>query len=241
LEFVIGQAQTNVDGLIDPGVAFWAVCIAQSFRLNLLACVFARIPLVLAAWFAGRESQRSWMSVTARFGVAVKIRLKRFGRKNRAFWRINAIDSRSPRDGKVLEELGFYDPLSQDPATAVVVNKARVAHWMERGALPSPSVAGLLKRATDSADAAAALAQGRADAKVKAQALAQAQLEAQSRAQSQPPAKAKPKGRPAHKQEKAAGAVEVQTSSPAQPEAAAADAAAPAAAAASTEPPAAAL
>ncbi len=179
--------------------------------------------------------------------MAVKIRLKRFGRKNRAFWRINAIDSRSPRDGKVLEELGFYDPLSQDPATAVVVNKARVTHWIQRGALPSPSVAGLLKRATDSADAAAALAQGRADAKVKAQALAQAQLEAQARAQSQPPVKAKPKGRPAHKQEKSADAVEGPTASPAQPENATTDAAAtavpavpaaPEVAAASSEPPA---
>ncbi len=172
--------------------------------------------------------------------MAVKIRLKRFGRKNRAFWRINAIDSRSPRDGKVLEELGFYDPISQDPATAVVVNKARVAHWIERGALPSPSVASLLKRATDAADAAAALAQGRADAKVKAQVLAQAQLEAQARAQSQPPAKPKTRGRPAKKDEKVTASVQEPASPPAPPEAAAA-AAAPAAVTAPTEPPAAAV
>ncbi len=170
--------------------------------------------------------------------MAVKIRLKRFGRKNRAFWRINAIDSRSPRDGKVLEELGFYDPISQDPATSVVVNKARVAHWIERGALPSPSVASLLKRATDAADAAAALAQGRADAKVKAQALAQAQLEAQSRAQAQPPAKAKTRGRPAKKDDQVIASAEGPTTPSAQPVAEAA-AAAPVAATASTEPPAA--
>lgn len=83
--------------------------------------------------------------------VSVKIRLKRFGRKNRAFWRINAIDSRSPRDGKVLEELGYYDPISKDPATAVVVNKARVEYWLKVGAQASDSVAELLTRATDSA------------------------------------------------------------------------------------------
>ncbi len=179
--------------------------------------------------------------------MAVKIRLKRFGRKNRAFWRINAIDSRSPRDGKVLEELGFYDPISQDPATAVVVNKARVEHWIGRGALPSPSVARLLKHATDSADAAAALAQLRADAKVKAQALAQAQLEAQARAQSQPqpPVKAKTKGRPGRKHdEKPVESVGEQavppTQNPAQPEGAAV-VAAPAAEVVSTDPPAAAV
>ncbi|MGC8539093.1 MAG: 30S ribosomal protein S16 [Phycisphaerae bacterium] len=87
--------------------------------------------------------------------MAVKIRLKRFGRKNRAFWRINAVDHRSPRDGKVIEELGYYDPIAKDPARRVVVNKARVEHWIKVGALPSDTVAGLLKTATDSGAAAA--------------------------------------------------------------------------------------
>jgi small subunit ribosomal protein S16 len=82
--------------------------------------------------------------------VVVKLRLKRFGRKNAAFWRINAIDSRTARDGKVLEELGFYDPLTKDAARAVVVNKARVEYWLKVGAQPSPTVKGLLAKATDS-------------------------------------------------------------------------------------------
>ena len=82
--------------------------------------------------------------------MAVKLRLKRFGRKNRPFWRINAVDSRSPRDGKVIEELGFFDPIEKDAAKAVVVDKARVAFWIARGAQPSPTVANLLKVATDS-------------------------------------------------------------------------------------------
>lgn len=81
----------------------------------------------------------------------VKIRLKRFGRKNHAFWRINAVDIRSPRDGKVIEELGFYDPITKDQAKQVFVNKARVEHWISKGAQPSDTVRQLLKRAQDSA------------------------------------------------------------------------------------------
>jgi len=81
----------------------------------------------------------------------VKLRLKRFGRKNHAFWRINAVDHRSPRDGKVIEELGFYDPVNADVAKQVVVNKARVEYWLKRGAQPSDTVRQILPRAVDSA------------------------------------------------------------------------------------------
>ena len=80
----------------------------------------------------------------------VKIRLKRFGRKNHAFWRINAVDHRSPRDGKVIEQLGYYDPVNKDKAKQVVVNKSRVEHWMKIGAQPSLTVKQLLGRAVDS-------------------------------------------------------------------------------------------
>lgn len=81
----------------------------------------------------------------------VKIRLKRFGRKNHAFWRINAIDHRTARDGAVIEELGYYDPTNKDLAKQVVVDKARVEHWIKNGAQPSDTVAKLLLRAVDSA------------------------------------------------------------------------------------------
>ncbi len=80
----------------------------------------------------------------------VKLRLKRFGRKNHAFWRINAVDIRSPRDGKVIEELGFYDPIVADKAKQVFVKKDRVAYWLSTGAQPSDTVKQLLKRAADS-------------------------------------------------------------------------------------------
>jgi small subunit ribosomal protein S16 len=80
----------------------------------------------------------------------VKLRLKRFGHKNHAFWRINAVDHRSPRDGKVIEELGYYDPTNKETAKQVVVNKGRVEHWLKLGAQPSDTVKQLLIRAVDS-------------------------------------------------------------------------------------------
>jgi len=89
----------------------------------------------------------------------VKIRLKRFGRKNHAFWRVNAVDGRSPRDGKVIEELGYYDPVNKDKAKQVVLNMSRVKHWMAIGAQPSLTVRQLLGRAVDSG-AAAVLPEG---------------------------------------------------------------------------------
>ncbi len=51
--------------------------------------------------------------------MAVKLRLKRMGRSNHSFFRLNAIDSRSPRDGRVIEELGYYDPRNQGPGQTV--------------------------------------------------------------------------------------------------------------------------
>jgi len=84
----------------------------------------------------------------------VKIRLKRFGRKNHPFWRINAVDHRAPRDGKVIEELGYYDPVNQDKTKQVFVDKARADFWIKAGAQPSDTVRQLLKRAVDTGAAA---------------------------------------------------------------------------------------
>ena len=77
--------------------------------------------------------------------MAVKIRLKRFGRRHRPFYRINAIDGRSARDSRSIEELGFYDPLEGDSAKAVKVNEERVKYWLGVGAQPSDTVRSLLK------------------------------------------------------------------------------------------------
>ncbi len=76
----------------------------------------------------------------------VRIRLKRMGRVHRPFFRINAVDKRSPRDGKVLEQLGWYDPLEKDPAKALKLNVDRIKHWLSKGAQPSDTMNDILAR-----------------------------------------------------------------------------------------------
>ena len=76
--------------------------------------------------------------------MAVKIRLARLGAKKRPFYRLVAADSESPRDGKFLEILGFYDPM-KDPAV-VKVHKEKVNYWLEKGAVVSGSVRSILKK-----------------------------------------------------------------------------------------------
>ena len=79
--------------------------------------------------------------------MAVKIRLKRMGRTHRPFYRVNAVNSRSPRDGAVLEELGFYDPIAKDEGKKFVVNLDRCRYWLDNGAIPSETVSSFLKKA----------------------------------------------------------------------------------------------
>jgi small subunit ribosomal protein S16 len=75
----------------------------------------------------------------------IKLRLRRMGAKKRPFYRIVAAEHSSPRDGRFIEILGHYDPLTE-PAT-VKVDEERVRHWLSVGAKPSETVEGLLKRA----------------------------------------------------------------------------------------------
>ena len=78
--------------------------------------------------------------------MAVKIRMTRMGRRHRPFFRINAVDGRTPRDGRILEKLGHYDPIEKDPEKQVVLNLERVKHWLELGAIPSATVSQILSR-----------------------------------------------------------------------------------------------
>ena len=78
--------------------------------------------------------------------MAVKLRLKRMGRSNRAYFRLNAIDSRSPRDGRVIEELGKYDPVEKDQTKQFTANLDRCRYWLDHGAVPSGTVSSLLKK-----------------------------------------------------------------------------------------------
>ncbi|MBK7405478.1 MAG: 30S ribosomal protein S16 [Phycisphaerales bacterium] len=77
----------------------------------------------------------------------VRLRLQRLGRRNRPFYRLSAIEKRNRRNGVVLEQLGWYDPVSQDPAKQVQLNGERIKYWLSQGAQPSETVADLLSRA----------------------------------------------------------------------------------------------
>ena len=74
----------------------------------------------------------------------VKIRLRRMGAKKAPFYRIVVADSRYPRDGRFIEELGYYDPMTE-PAT-VKVDSDKVKEWMANGAQPTDTVKSLLKK-----------------------------------------------------------------------------------------------
>jgi len=77
--------------------------------------------------------------------VSVRIRLKRFGTKKKPFYRIVVMDSRSPRDGRVLEEIGLYHPI-EPKDKQISVSDDRVKEWISRGATPSATVKQLLNR-----------------------------------------------------------------------------------------------
>lgn len=75
--------------------------------------------------------------------MAVRIRLRKMGAKKRPFYRIVVADSRSPRDGRVIEEIGYYNPISEPVDLKVDVEKAK--KWLATGAQPSDTVKSLLK------------------------------------------------------------------------------------------------
>ncbi len=78
--------------------------------------------------------------------MAVRIRMKMLGRKHRPYFRIVAIDGRQPRDGRIIEELGSYDPMIRDTDARVTLKPDRVRYWMGVGAKPSEKVAVLFKK-----------------------------------------------------------------------------------------------
>ncbi len=76
--------------------------------------------------------------------MAVKLRLKRMGAKQKPFYRIVAADSRSPRDGRFIETVGTYNPIKQ-PAE-ITVNKEKVMYWLNNGAIPTDTVRSILSK-----------------------------------------------------------------------------------------------
>ncbi len=78
--------------------------------------------------------------------MAVRIRMKKMGRTHRPFYRVCAMDKRSPRDGRVIEELGTYDPMCPETDARVTLKADRIDYWIGVGAQPSDKVATLIKK-----------------------------------------------------------------------------------------------
>lgn len=76
--------------------------------------------------------------------MAVRIRLKRMGSRNRPFFRIVVADARAPRDGRFVEEIGYYDPLAKEGN--VRIKEDRALYWLGQGAQPTETVSSFLKR-----------------------------------------------------------------------------------------------
>ena len=76
--------------------------------------------------------------------MAVSIRLRREGAKNRPYYKVVVADSRSPRDGKFIEIIGTYDPKKPDHNSTLKLD--RIEHWMSKGAQPSDTVRSLIKK-----------------------------------------------------------------------------------------------
>lgn len=105
--------------------------------------------------------------------------MKRMGRRHRPFFRINAVEKKTQRDGKIIEQLGWYDPLEKDAAKALVLNDERVKHWLSAGAQPSDTMMDILsKRGLVDADEWKKVRAARAKRKSAAQAAAAAPAEA---------------------------------------------------------------
>jgi small subunit ribosomal protein S16 len=84
--------------------------------------------------------------------MSVKIRMKRVGTKNTPVYRIVVADSRSPRDGKFIEEIGTYHPLNKGDNFTLKLDRAQ--YWVSKGAQPSDTVASFIKKAAKAAPAA---------------------------------------------------------------------------------------
>jgi small subunit ribosomal protein S16 len=78
--------------------------------------------------------------------MAVKLRMTRMGRRHRPFFRINAVDSRTPRDGRILEKIGHYDPIEKDKEKQIVLDVERAQYWIDKGAIPSETVSEILEK-----------------------------------------------------------------------------------------------
>lgn len=78
--------------------------------------------------------------------MAVRIRMKKMGRTHRPFFRVCATDQRNPRDGRVIEELGYYDPMCPETDARAILKGERIDYWLSVGAQPSDKMSVLIKK-----------------------------------------------------------------------------------------------
>ena len=81
--------------------------------------------------------------------MAVRIKLKRFGRRHQPHYRLTAVDHRKDRNSDVLEELGVYDPINRKEDQQVVLKRERIEYWLGVGAQPTEAVVAIFKRSGD--------------------------------------------------------------------------------------------
>lgn len=117
----------------------------------------------------------------------VRLRLKRMGRHKRPFYRLNAVEKNTPRDGKVLENLGWYDPVAKDASKQVLLKEERIKHWLSNGAQPSDTVSDLLAK-HGLIDAAAWKAERESRNARKKKAIVEAKIKAEAAAKAAAPA-----------------------------------------------------
>lgn len=133
--------------------------------------------------------------------MSVKLRMMRMGRRNRPFFRINAVESRTPRDGRILEKIGHYDPIEKDPAKQIVLNKERAQYWLDKGAVPSDTVSQILLRQgiknKCAKERTARRAKARTLARKKGRPFTKAEREKLAAAKQAPPAEGKAEAAPA--------------------------------------------
>ncbi len=78
--------------------------------------------------------------------MAVKIRLRRMGSKKRPFYRLVVADSRSPRDGRFIEEIGYYNPVAKEKDIELKINEESAIKWLRNGAKPTDTVRAILNK-----------------------------------------------------------------------------------------------
>lgn len=120
----------------------------------------------------------------------VRLRLKRMGRTHRPFYRLNAVDKRTQRDGKIIENLGWFDPVAKDESKQVELKVDRIKHWLSVGAQPSDTVADLLAK-HDIIDPEKRKAERRARVKTKIEKMEAEKAAADAKAKEEAEAKAK--------------------------------------------------